>query len=648
MNAPVSIKAELTALFEAQQKSIPAAPAGAMDELRAMFSDKDLSRLKATKERKARRERNERGEFFTPKNDDERKAARQATLERQRKKKLDDRLTYLAVLDMETDPFDHETLDPKTGKPYRIDPFTCCLYSEQFGAIEIWDDDPQSFVEKVVAAVEALPNKYTIYAHNGGKFDFLFFIHKLRGFTQFKGRGVMAAKIGNHELRDSYHIIPEKLAAYRKDQFDYTWLTKANRHTRREAILDYQRNDCIYLYDIVKSFLKTYGFKMSIGSAAIGLLKKEYPECERIGPSQDQYLRDFFFGGRVECIQGRGQWKGDFKLYDVNSMYPYVMARKKHPISKTYIPRKGEPNANTCFMDLWCYSHGAFPVKVEGVGTEFPHAFGRYKVTIHEYEVAIKYNLISRVRINYCIDNPVMTDFSKFIEPLYNLRQVVKAQIKEFARLGGELSEEYLQAKKDDIFLKLLMNNAYGRFAINPRRFKEYFLTDPDKAPEQDRESWGQFPDTQNSDFAIWARPTLKVNFENVGTAASITGAARAQLLEAMQNAIDPVYCDTDSLICREMKQVELHPTNLGAWDCEAEIDEIIICGKKLYAYRGEKIKSVVIKSKGTSGITWKQMEQLLTGEELLVPAKAPTLTKGGSQAYIPRRIKATASPKGN
>jgi hypothetical protein len=168
-------------------------------------------------------------------------------------------------------------------------------------------------------------------------------------------------------------------------------------------------------------------------------------------------------------------------------------------------------------------------------------------------------------------------------------------------------------------------------------------LTDPDKAPDVARETWGTFPDTQNSDFAIWSRPTMKVNFENVGTAASITGAARAQLLEAMHNALDPVYCDTDSLICRELKTVELHPTNLGAWDCEAEIDEIIICGKKLYAYRGEKIKGEKIKSKGTSGVTWKDMEFILNGGELLVPAKAPTLTKSGSQAYIDRKIKATA-----
>ena len=136
---------------------------------------------------------------------------------RQRKfkaKKRVNRLRHIAVLDLETDPF------TDNGDP--VYPFAAELYSDQFGAIVIWDEDYETFVDKLYSTIEMLPDAYTIYAHNGGKFDYMFLVHKLRGTVRFKGRGIMLAKIGAHELRDSFHVLPEKLAAWKKDAFDYS------------------------------------------------------------------------------------------------------------------------------------------------------------------------------------------------------------------------------------------------------------------------------------------------------------------------------------------------------------------------------------------------------------------------------------------
>jgi hypothetical protein len=83
------------------------------------------------------------------------------------------RLRNIAVLDFETDPFDEETKS-------EILPFVCELYSDQFGSIVIWDDDFDAFIVKVVTAIESLPDAFTIYAHNGGKFDYLFLVRRLR------------------------------------------------------------------------------------------------------------------------------------------------------------------------------------------------------------------------------------------------------------------------------------------------------------------------------------------------------------------------------------------------------------------------------------------------------------------------------------
>lgn len=616
-------------------------PAGSLS-LDAFFGggEAEAVRAKARETKRAQRERAARGEVFEKQTDPERKEKRRASRDASRERARADKIRNIAVLDMETDPFDAQTRD-------RIAPFAACLYSDQFQPVIIWEEDEAAFVSKVIAAIEALPGAYTIYAHNGGKFDFLFLIHRLRGRVSFKGRGIMAAKIGSHELRDSFHLIPEALSSYKKDEFDYEKMRKGKRQTYREEITDYLLNDCIYLFDIVKAFLTNYGMKISIGQAAMHLLKKEYPECENIPEIEDTFLRQFFFGGRVECIGGRGDFRADllaagtYKLFDVNGMYPFVMSYYLHPIGRAYRPRKGMPNEFTCFIDLNCYSRGAFPVKRDGEGTVFPHEFGRFKVSIHEYRAALKLGLISRVTVNYCVDNEKLTDFARFILPLYNMRQLVKEQLKALEAAGKKGTEEYLSLKKDDIFLKLLMNNAYGKFCQNPRRFKEHFITDWNGEPDDERETWGAFPTEICSDYAIWSRPVQKLRFNNVGTGASITGAARAVLLEARHKAVEPIYCDTDSLICRDLSDVRIHKSELGAWDLEAEMSRVMIAGKKLYAYEktdGER----KIKAKGVRGVKWEGIKSLVDGGELVIGAFAPTLTKTGAQKYIDRRIRAT------
>lgn len=583
---------------------------------------------------RARKERSRKGDVRQVQSDEQKRDRNKERMADKRAAKLQVRLDHIAVLDFETDPFDQIGRD-------RIAPFTACLYSERFDPVIIWDENEAAFIERVIAAIEELPGEYIIYAHNGGKFDFLFLISKLRGRVSFKGRGLMSAKIGAHELRDSYHLIPEKLAAYQKDEFDYTKLTKSKRAKHRDEIIRYMVNDCKYTYQIVKAFLEGYGIKMSIGQAAMSLLRKEYKDVKTIHQNDDMFLRNFFYGGRVECIGGRGVWDGDFKLYDVNSMYPYVMADYLHPIGKDYRPRVGKITEHTVFVDLDCFSNKAFPVKRDDLGTIFPCEYGRFRVSIHEYRAALELGLISRVSINYCVDCFQQTDFARFIVPLYEARQVTKAKLKTFRATGQVGSAEYYETIKDDLFLKLLMNNAYGKFAQNPRNFKEYFISDANGVPDYERDTWGEFPSELCSEYAIWTRPIQTLRFNNVGTAASITGAARSVLLRARAAAVDPIYCDTDSLICRSISGVPIDPVALGAWDLEADLSRVMIAGKKLYGYV-KSDGSQIIKCKGGSGLTWEMLEQVTGGNIVTLPARAPTLTRRGDQRYIDRQIRAT------
>lgn len=557
---------------------------------------------------------------------------------RERGKKTLRRLENIAVLDMETDPFDAS----KPNDPIR--PFVACLMGDQFETQVIWDDDFEQLVARLLSAIEQLPPDTTIYAHNGGKFDYLFFVHKLQGRISFKGRGIMSARIGECELRDSFHIIPEKLASYKKDDFDYEKMRKSKRHKHKAEIIEYLINDCRYLLDLVKGFTQKFGMKISIGQAAMAELKNHY-SVGSIGANTDASLREWFYGGRVECLAGKGQFRGNYNLYDVNSMYPYAMANYQHPISANYaLRRKGDITEKTVFLELQCRNYGALVGKDDEGATTTQIERGTFKTTIWEYEAARELGLIEDVKITGYIDNDVRSDFAEFVNPLYENRLATKAKLKELAKAGLEETREYADTKKDDIFYKLLLNNAYGKFAQNPRRYKENYITKPNERPEE--KGWDEIilPAFECRDYWIWQRPIQRLRFNNVGTAASITGAARAVLMRAIANALDPIYCDTDSLICKSLDGVEIHPQKLGAWDLEAEYSEVLIAGKKLYACRDRgQTDKIKVKSKGVSGLTWGDMEKLLADQLLPFLNHAPTLTKTGAQHYMERRIRATA-----
>lgn len=567
----------------------------------------------------------------------------------------------IAILDTETDPFNNITKE-------KVLPFLAVLYSDNFDTIVIWENDFKIWTRKVVEAILSLPEEYTIYAHNGGRFDFMFLISEMRGSISFKGRGIMDAKIGPHHLRDSFHLIPEKLAAYQKDAFDYSKLLKQNREQWKAECIRYCINDCKYLLDLVKKFVGDFGLKLSIGQAAMATIKKHYT-VEKFSENWDERIRDYFFGGRVECLAGRGHFSGHYKLYDVNSMYPAVMRNFQHPIGAMgdYKFRRGVPSNDTVFVDVTCDNRNALICRDENGATTANVKHGRFHTTIWEYQTALELGLISNVKVNFVMDCAKRSDFKLFVDPLYENRLRLKDFMQSLKVQGQELSQTFIEAKKDDMFYKFLLNNGYGKFATNPRRFKEHYISDPNERPP---ETWFATipanerakyvsPEFEHALYWIWSKPAPQFTFYNVGVAASITGAARSVLMHAIHNSVEPIYCDTDSLICKDLRNVELHKSKLGAWDLEDEFKSVEIAGKKLYAVEHIKPKArtpeqlqkgisplYTIKSKGSEGITWQEMLSMIDGSTIEKTQFGPTLTRYGEQDYLTRRIRATANER--
>ena len=538
---------------------------------------------------------------------------------------------------METDPFDAES---------EILPFCAELWDGEISQV-IWEETYEKFVEKTLALLLALPSdkKWIVYAHNGGKFDFMFLVHKLRGQVSFKGRGIMLAHIAPHvEIRDSMHIIPDKLASYKKQAFDYKKLKKNVRHKHRPEILDYLHSDCVNLHEIVTHFIEKHGAKLSIGQAAWSCLKKDYG-IETFSEASDTYIRQWYFGGRVECLQGPGHFQGDYVLEDVNSMYPDRMAHCEHPIGAEFMVRgKGKPpiRQNTVFLEVQCTNFGALIGRDEN-GQLTPNIKrGIFKTTIWEFEAAERLGLIRDITIKTCVDFHRRSNFAKFVIPRYTERQKIKDRLD---------TEESLELERDALILKLEMNNAYGKGAQNPRKFREFFYTDLNEHPPGEHCGLLQYRDKDDGiwklhleadDFLVWEKPTQQRRYNNVAMAASITGAARAKLLERLASAEDAIYCDTDSIICKRTGTPSSNA--LGAWKIEKSIDEALIGGKKLYGYRGPKGET--IRSKGGSGLEWHELAAIVAGAEIKKGNNAPKFDKVGFQDYVSRTFKLTC-PRG-
>ena len=520
----------------------------------------------------------------------------------------------LATLDAETDPFEYNRVP---------EPFAWGFFNGD-DYIETWGDN---CTDEILQRLKELKEPHRIYAHNGGKFDFFFLLkHGVIHSPKIINGRIVQAGLLHHEIRDSYAILPVPLAAYQKDEIDYKLFEREARDKYKDEISHYLAKDCEYLYQLVEAFIERFGVNLTIGGTAIKELRKLHP-FEKQDETHDAAIRPFYFGGRVECFE-RGLLSGNFASYDVNSMYPAVMAHEKHPTGSDYIelghddlPREffktGELNGLPYFVEFAGYSYGALPVRTDA-GLSFPKNSGTFLTTNHEMKAGLDLGLIQIDRINRLIECQNFIVFDDFVDMC----------------MTGKIQAKRDGNKAEELFNKLLANSSYGKFAQNPENFVEYLITYPDD-PIPDLAEWDL--EIETPDYMLWTQPAERPVYYDVATAASITSAARAMLLRGLSQAVRPVYCDTDSIICEGFAG-EVHPFRLGAWDKEAEGDSIAIAGKKLYAlFNGSE--AVKYASKGAR-LDPEDIVKLANGKEITWRNPAPTFRLSGKVEFITRTLK--------
>jgi hypothetical protein len=560
----------------------------------------------------------------------------------------------IATVDLETDPFEYGQM---------VNPFVAGFYDgERY--VTFWGTD---CVSRLVKFLEAEDTEYTLYVHNGGRFDFFYFMPYIRHSLRIVNGRIIHATLGKHEFRDSYAIMPFPLADYDKDAIDYEKMAEGVREQHRDEILKYLRKDCVALYELVTAFFAEFGDKLTIGSASMKQIQARHKFKKGSAKYDSQWRERFYFGGRNQVFQA-GVTRGNIRVYDVNSMYPYAMRAFLHPIGIS-----GEVSkrilSNSVFIVVEGKNYGAFPVREKDGSLNFTKEYGIFNTTIHEWNAAEDTGAFKCYKVHKAYGWKEQATFDDFVTHFYDARAIAKA------------SDDAIRA----IFYKYVLNSGYGKFAQNPENYSDYYVAEIgnlpaewhecDKACEQPcKKLWSI--DYRHEQYIIWKRPLqiARSSWYNIATGASITGAARSILLRGLRATRYPIYCDTDSIICRGDCNVEIHSTDLGKWDLEANGTVAYVGGKKLYAIfkpentltdkertkifpptltenqlrktRQEKVVgNMVCVKKAHKGarLNARQIIDIVNGEKITSLNPVPNFKWDGSYTFTKREIKRTA-----
>jgi len=542
----------------------------------------------------------------------------------------------VAVLDFETDPFLYGRVPEPFAAGLEVDgPY-----------FEFWGDD---CIAAVVEFLNSQKEPLLIYAHNGGKFDFYFLLEYISDPIRIINGRIVECRLGIHTLRDSFAAVPvalKKIAG--KLDIEYWKMERECREEHKAEILEYLRVDCVELAKVMRAFIARFskprsGPALTMAGAAMTELQKRHrqffkrpnkddPASATAGLEHDEKFRLFYFGGRVQAFE-KGVIRGQFRIYDVNSMYPAVMRNFDHPLGSRYVspqnPRIGDDGyvvgfkERMFFIDFEGMSHGHLPERNQKGGIDFPRGFGRFTVPSHEFRAVyirglVDVHKIHRVHLPYQVQR-----FVEFVDTF-------AAEKVAAGKAGDKITRE---------FVKLVLASAYGKFAQDPRKFRDYIIErlGIDNPPD---ETWALHE--RNNYFRLWKRPTESERFNDVAIAASITGAARAVLLDALCISERPIYCDTDSLICHRLGNgTPIDPDTLGAWKFEGSGDRVAIGGKKLYAvFDGDsEVKSA---SKGVK-LSPIQIQSIAEGATIEYLNDAPTFKLHGQHdKFVKRKVKLT------
>lgn len=455
-------------------------------------------------------------------------------------------------------------------------------------------------------------NGLTIYAHNGGKFDFLFFldflfrnewvervIDKSGRIIALKCEGVNASFM----FADSYSLLQSSLrklgeafnTPHQKTTIDYKRVKKDDERT-----LKYLFNDVMCLYECLCSFFNSEWIatpKLTIASQAMNTFKEFFMPytLQRIKFTDSEAFRaKYYAGGRVEVFKGAGT----VNCYDVNSLFPFAMLQPMPcgVMKKTQTYRHGCIGFYECNVGStpdWYVSPLMFKGKKEGdrnPKTFFVNGSGTYYLSSA---------MIELLRSDYGIKVTVNSGwYFTSQEDLFT----------EYVTKFFKLKQEGTGANK--VIAKYMLNSLYGKFGqaqwaealVHNDGYREGFR---DANPYLTKYGMVLIKEKSRSKFIM---PFI---------AAYITELARLYHFQLMRkHEAEMVYCDTDSLYTFADYSSNVGE-RIGQLKFEGRFRGIFLNAKS-YALKWGKKEKVAFKGFSTDTFKFRHFERALEGRALV------------------------------
>ena len=533
-----------------------------------------------------------------------------------------DYLTPLTA-DIKQRPFATFDLESKDGESQTVPGFTRVFLAGFYDgeSYESFRGD-DSIGDLMLCMLQPRYRGWHLYAHNGGRFDFLHLLPWLASYGRAQGYrfcaipagksgGIQILDIwrvdskgkrdgkGKWRLLDSIKLIPLSLAkackTFKLQGKDDLPLDTHENDRRWEV---YNRQDCEALWSVLGRFHTmvedNLGGEVGITTPATAMktFRRKYL-THKIPRGEDahEFVFSTYCGGRVEVFQREAV---ALHYYDINSSYPAVM-REPMPCEDP-IFWQGEP-----------------PSVFTRAGSEYV-GFVEADVELSEYIPPL----------------PVKRD-SKLLFPTGRISgrwdwaelSLVRSGIRKWGQSVWFKSKPLLRGMVEDLYpyrdksrqgydeglayvVKILLNSLYGKFGQSALRRK--VVTWSEDLPK------GAIPVDGSPESPVWyIDEEVKAPYIMPQIAAHVTALARIKLYRHMVAAGDSLaYCDTDSIITSSQLEVS---TALG--DLKNEYPGVTFSGTflapKLYMLRGSD-GSVKVVAKGIRERTEDTFNTLASG----------------------------------
>lgn len=541
------------------------------------------------------------------------------------------------------------------------------IFNKKTGAYKVhWDPNAM--------ARDLLAREGIYYAHNGGRYDFLWLIDQCAKMgVKYQGRprgaGLLSVKIGKLEVRDSYALIPMSLAAGSemgkvqksklrlecdcraetkdKQAADCGGFCRLGRLTwgERAIVEEYLETDCrstAAMLDALSEFTTRdeIELRLTVGASA-WRTAKNWIGLEPCGYDVATYttIREGYYGGRCEVHRATGA-RGH--RHDIHASYPAALARVNLPAGQPrslagaeaarawergapgvfwadcYVPRCSVPPLPTRVDERLLYPWGA----IRGAWT---------RVTLgHALACGAQLRRVTRAYV-WPREAPVLAPFAERVWSLRDARAFVGSKSDlEKAPQSVKASNAYSK------WLKWLANSLTGKLAQRPINSTLHFT------PHGENVEFDIEPVRQTARGTYHIIPSIRVDeCAHVIWSAYLTSEAHRKLHTGLLNSTQPWYCDTDSVYSLDKMTHDVGP-NLGQWGYEGEANEWKAVAPKVYMYRDEK-GAYNVRGKGMSGLTVEGFEALTYGASWTIDRGVDgfktRMRKGGTDFFVRRLL---------